>query len=267
MDPAFLRVRRDGIVAFVELARPEVRNAFNAALIEELHATFAALGGDDAVRAIVLSGEGPVFCGGADISWMRGSLDLSPEENAEDARRLSRMLRAIDTVPKPTIARVHGAALGGGAGLVAACDIAIASDEARFGFTETKLGIMPAVISPFVLAKIGHSHARALALTGERFDAARALAIGLVHEVVSIDRLDAAIGRVFGEIATASPSGVAATKRLFARVAELDYDATLEPTARAIAAQRTSEEGQAGLRAFLEKRPAPWSPLAPERAT
>jgi methylglutaconyl-CoA hydratase len=160
---------------------------------------------------------------------------------------------------------VHGAALGGGAGLVAACDIALSADDARFGFTETKLGILPAVISPFVLAKIGQSHARALALTGERFDARRALAVGLVHEVVAETELDGAVARVLAEIASASPTGIAATKRLFARVAELEYDATLEPTARAIAAQRTSPEGQAGLRAFLEKRPAPWTPLATER--
>jgi methylglutaconyl-CoA hydratase len=192
--------------------------------------------------------------------WMRASLDLTREANLEDARAMSRMFRAIDQVAKPVVGRIHGAALGGGAGLAACCDIAIASAETIFGFTETKLGIMPAVISPFVLAKIGRSHARALALTGERFDARRALAIGLVHEVTADEAaLDAAVARVLREIATASPTGVAATKALLADVTASSYDATLELTAQAIAAQRTSPEGQDGLRAFLEKRTPAWA--------
>jgi methylglutaconyl-CoA hydratase len=257
--PSLLAVRRDGPVAHVALDRPEVRNAFNAALIEELGATFEALGADSSVRAIVLSGNGSSFCGGADINWMRGSLELGPEENLEDARRLSRMLRTLDRVPKPLIGRIQGAALGGGSGLVAVCDVAIAADDAIFGFTETKLGILPAVISPFVLAKIGRSHARALALTGERFGTARALAIGLVHEAVPSAGLDAAVERVLAEVRSASPTGIAAAKRLLARVADTPYDDTLEPTAHAIAQQRTSAEGQDGLRAFLEKRRPAWA--------
>jgi len=185
---------------------------------------------------------------------------LTREANLEDARAMSRMFRAIDRIGKPVIGRIHGAALGGGSGLVACCDIAIASADTLFGFTETKLGIMPAVISPFVLAKIGLTHARALALTGERFDAARALAIGLVHEVVQSEGdLDFAIARVTAEVRSASPTGIAATKALFARVVSETYDATLETTAQAIATQRTSAEGQDGLRAFLEKRPAAWT--------
>jgi methylglutaconyl-CoA hydratase len=256
---SLLAVRRDGPVAHVALDRPEVRNAFDSALIEELRETFETLGADASVRAIVLSGNGPSFCGGADINWMRASLELSREENLEDARRLSRMLRTLDRVPKPLIARVHGAALGGGAGLVAVCDVALASDDALFGFTETKLGILPAVISPFVLAKIGRSHARALALTGERFGAARALAIGLVHEVAPLAELDAAVARVVREVRSASPTGVAAAKRLLAEVAESQYDDTLETTAAAIALQRTSPEGQDGLRAFLERRKPAWA--------
>jgi methylglutaconyl-CoA hydratase len=211
------------------------------------------------VRAIVLSGDGKVFCGGADVHWMRASLELSEEDNLEDARRLSRMLRAIDRCPKPVIGRIHGAALGGGAGLVAVCDVAIASDETVFGFTETKLGILPAVISPFALAKIGVSHARALFLTGERFDAARALAIGLVHEVVTPERLDPAVERILREIASAGPTAVAAAKALIPQIAAASYDETLDLSARAIARQRTSPEGQDGLRAFLERRPAEWS--------
>jgi methylglutaconyl-CoA hydratase len=259
MEFTLLAIRREGAIAHVALARPEVRNAFNAELIAQMHAAFDQLDADAGVRAVVLSGEGKTFCGGADIQWMRGSLELSREANLEDARAMSRMFRAIDTLRKPLIGRIHGAALGGGSGLVACCDVAIASSDTLFGFTETKLGIMPAVISPFVLAKIGLSHARALALTGERFDAARALAIGLVHEVVPSEAdLDAAIERVVREVRSASPTGVAATKALFARVSEEAYDATLETTAQAIAAQRTSAEGQDGLRAFLEKRPASW---------
>ena len=260
MESSLLSVRTDGPIAHVALGRPEVRNAFNADLIAALQAAFERLGGDASVRAVVLSGTGKTFCGGADIQWMRASLDLTREANLEDARAMSRMFRTIDTLDKPVIGRVHGAALGGGSGLVACCDVASASAETVFGFTETKLGIMPAVISPFVLAKIGLSHARALALTGERFDAARAQAIGLVHEVVATPGdLDAAIARVTAEVRSASPTGVAATKALFARVAAETYDATLETTAQAIAAQRTSAEGQDGLRAFLEKRPPAWT--------
>ena len=254
-----LVVRRDGALAYVDLARPEVRNAFDATMIAELTATFEELGHDVEIRAIVLAGEGSAFCGGADINWMRASLDLGEEANREEARALSRMFRTIDRVPKAVVARVHGAALGGGAGLVAVCDIAIASADTRFGFTETKLGILPAVISPFVLAKIGTSHARALALTGERFDATRAMHVGLVHEVVASEpELDAAVARVVRELATASPTAIAATKALFTHVAASTYDDTLEITARAIAAQRTSAEGQDGLRAFLEKRSPAW---------
>ena len=261
MQQPLLSVRRADAVAHVVLERPEVRNAFNAALIAQLDAAFAALDADPSVRAIVLSGSGKTFCGGADVTWMRASLDLSRDENVEDARMMSRMFRSIDRVSKPVIGRIHGAALGGGAGLVACCDVAIASAGTLFGFTETKLGIMPAVISPFVLAKIGRTHARALGLTGERFDAARALSIGLVHELVpGDDALDAAVDRIVREVATASPTGIAATKRLFADVAGSAYDATLETTAQAIAAQRTSPEGQDGLRAFLEKRAPAWAP-------
>jgi methylglutaconyl-CoA hydratase len=254
-----LVVRRDGALAYVTLARPEVRNAFDATMIAELTATFDELGCDVEIRTIVLAGEGSAFCGGADINWMRASLGLGEEANREDARALSRMFRTIDRVPKAVVARVHGAALGGGAGLVAVCDIAVASADTRFGFTETKLGILPAVISPFVLAKIGASHARALALTGERFDAARAMHVGLVHEVVASEpEVDAAVARIVRELATASPTAISATKALFAHVGASAYDDTLEITARAIAAQRTSAEGQDGLRAFLEKRSPGW---------
>ena len=260
MPEPVLDVSTAGGVARVRLARPAVRNAFNAELIAGLHRTFEGLAADGAVRAVVLSGEGKSFCGGADINWMRASLELSHEENVADAQRMSDMFRAIDRCPKPVIARIHGAALGGGAGLAAVCDVAIAADDTVFGFTETKLGILPAVISPFVLAKIGQSHARALFLTGERFDAHRALHIGLIHQIVPETELDAAVDRVTQEVHSAGPSAVAAAKETIARVARATYDESRDLTAAAIAAQRTTPEGQEGLRAFLERRKAEWTP-------
>ncbi|MEO6913640.1 MAG: enoyl-CoA hydratase-related protein, partial [Candidatus Baltobacteraceae bacterium] len=247
-----------GTVACLTLSRPDVRNAFNAEVIAELRSAFDRLSEDPGVRAIVLAGAGKVFCGGADIAWMRGSLDLSRAENVADAQRMSEMFRAIDRCSKPVIAQIHGAALGGGAGLAAVCDIAIASDETLFGFTETKLGIIPAVISPFVLAKIGTSNARALFLTGERFDAARALRIGLIHEVVPLTQLESAVMRVTNELLSAGPQAIAAAKRLIVSVAQSSYEQSKSLTAGAIAAQRTTPEGQEGLRAFLERRKASW---------
>jgi methylglutaconyl-CoA hydratase len=250
-------------VARVTLARPDVRNAFNAEVIEQLHDVFTRITAADDVRAVVLAGEGKAFCGGADINWMRSSLDLSFEANAIDAERMSDMFRAIDNCPKPVIARIHGAALGGGAGLAAVCDIAIACDDAVFGFTEVKLGIIPAVISPFVLAKIGASHARALFLTGERFDATQAQAIGLVHEVVPIGDLDAAVEGRLSELHTAAPGAIAAAKLLLRRVLDNSYAESRTITTQAIAQQRVSPEGQEGLRAFLERRPASFAKPRP----
>ncbi len=253
-----LQIFRTGPVAAVRLNRPDVRNAFNAGLIADLRQAFEGLGNDASVRAIVLSGEGSVFCGGADINWMRASLELSYDDNVADARAMSEMFRTIDRCPKPVIGRVHGAALGGGAGLAAVCDVVIAGADTVFGFTEVKLGIIPAVISPFVLAKIGPSHARALFFTGERFDAKRAFHIGLVHEVVVADTLDVCVERVVNEILAAGPSAVSAAKALIPRVMESTYEESRDITASAIAAQRTSPEGQDGLRAFLERRKAGW---------
>lgn len=253
-----LRRSLEGSIAHVRLNRPDVRNAFNADLIAALTTAFTELGQDEQVRAIVLSGEGKVFCGGADISWMRSALDLTFDENVADAQAMSDMFRTIDRCPKPVIGRVHGAALGGGAGLAAVCDVVIASTDAIFGFTEVKLGIIPAVISPFVLAKIGVSNARALFLTGERFDAKRAQSIGLVHEVVIADTLDVCMERILNEVLSAGPSAVAAAKALIPKVREATYDESRDITAEAIAGQRTSDEGQEGLRAFLDRRKAGW---------
>src|SRR2546426_2303545 len=205
---AELRVEREGHVLRVTLARPERRNAFDAGLIAELTEAFADVG--DA-QAVVLAGDGPSFCAGADVEWQRAAIDLSYDENVEDALRLYRMLEAVDSCPAPVVARVQGYALGGGSGLVACADVALAAPDATFGFSEVKLGIIPAVISPFVLPKIG-AHARRYFLTGERFDAETALRIGLVHEVA--DDLDAAVDRVVSELLTAGPEAVRGVKRL-----------------------------------------------------
>ncbi|HZU20086.1 MAG TPA: enoyl-CoA hydratase-related protein [Gaiellaceae bacterium] len=242
-----LRVVRDGPVLRVTMARPDRRNAFDAALIAELTEAFGEVG--DA-RAVVLAGDGPSFSAGADVEWMRSSVDLRYDENVADALRLRGMLDAIDGCPAPTVARVQGHALGGGCGLVACCDIAVAEPAAQFAFSEVKLGIVPAVISPFALAKIGPGAARRYFATGERFGADVALRIGLVSEVA--EDLDAAVERVVGELLTAGPQAARAAKEL-AR-APLPGD----ETARRIAAHRTSAEGQEGLRAFLEKRPPAW---------
>jgi methylglutaconyl-CoA hydratase len=253
-----LVLRREPPVAYLTLARPEVHNAFNAELIAELHRDIDLVANDSTIRVVVLGGEGKSFSGGADVNWMRASLDLSRADNVEDSRRLSRMLRAIDTLPKIVIGRVQGAALGGGAGLAAVCDIVVATDSATFGFTETRLGILPAVISPFVLAKIGLSHARALALPGVRFDAEHARRIGFVHYVVPAEELDTRVAAIVADCLHAAPSAVAATKALFRAVWETPHDATLDLTAETLATQRVSPEGQEGLRAFLEKREAGW---------
>jgi methylglutaconyl-CoA hydratase len=241
-----LRVEREGPLLRVTLARPERRNAFDAALIQELASAFADVG--DA-RAVVLAGEGESFCAGADVEWQRSSIDLSYEENVEDAERLCRMLSAVDGCPAPVVARVHGYALGGGSGLVACADVAVASDDAVFGFSEVKLGIIPAVISPFVLAKVGSS-ARRYFLTGERFDAETALRIGLVNEVAS--NLDDAVERVVAELLTSGPEAVREAKAL---VRDRPPGEELPHIA---ARRRTSAEGQEGLRAFLEKRAPGW---------
>ncbi|MBV8425027.1 MAG: enoyl-CoA hydratase/isomerase family protein [Candidatus Eremiobacteraeota bacterium] len=256
---ARLDLDRGGTVARVTLNRPDVRNAFNAELIAELDRTFSELDRRAGVRAIVLAGEGKVFSAGADITWMRASLELSEEANRRDAEALSDMYRAIDRCSKPVVARVHGAAIAGASGLCAVSDIVVAADNAVFGFTETKLGIIPAVISPFVLAKIGVSQARALFLTGERFGAQHALRIGLVHHVVPEADLDGAVSSVLDELMTASPTAVTAAKRTLQAIHEASYEETRAISARAIAAQRTSEEGQEGLRAFLERRKPRWA--------
>ena len=254
-----------GVVARVTLDRPEVHNAFNAELIGELRATFRRFDDEppDKIRVVVLAGSGPSFCAGADVTWMRASLGLTREQNEQDAMVMAEMFDAIDRCPTPVIARVHGAALGGGMGLCAVSDLVIAEAGARFGFTEVRLGILPAVISPFVIAKIGESHARALFPTGKRFDATRALRVGLVHEVVEgEDALDSAVNAAVQDVLAAGPTAARAAKAIVREVRGLPHESTRWHTARRIATQRTSPEGQEGLRAFLEKREPAWKEIA-----
>jgi methylglutaconyl-CoA hydratase len=243
---AGLRIEREGHVLRITLAKPERRNAFDAGLIRELTEAFRDIG--DA-RVVVLAGDGESFCAGADIDWQRSAIDLTYEENVEDAMRLYRMCEAIDTCHAPVVARVQGYALGGGSGLVACADVAVAARDATFGFSEVKLGIIPAVISPFVLPKIGE-HARRYFLTGERFDAVTAMRIGLVSEIG--DDLDAAVERVAAELLSAGPKAVRAAKEL------IRERPTGERTAQIAARLRAGDEGQEGLRAFLEKRTPSW---------
>jgi methylglutaconyl-CoA hydratase len=242
-----LRVERDGAILRVTMARPERRNAFGAALIAELAGAFADVG--DA-RAVVLAGEGESFSAGADVEWMRASAALSHDENVADALRLRAMLEAIDGCPAPVVARVQGHALGGGLGLLACSDVVVCESGTQFAFSEVKLGIVPAVISPFALAKIGSGPARRYFVTGERFGTDVALRIGLVHEVT--DELDSSVDAVVDQIASAGPEAARAAKELARR------PLSGEETARSIAERRTSDEGQAGLAAFLEKRSPPW---------
>ncbi len=245
------------------LDRPQVHNAFDATLIAELAATFRALTKEDPVqlRAVVLGGTGPSFCAGADIGWMRAAMALDVEGNEQDAMAMAEMFETIDGCPVPVIARVQGAALGGGMGLCAVADIVIAESGARFGFTETRLGILPAVISPFVVAKIGESEARALFPGGRRFDAIRAQRIGLVHEVVEGEAaLDAAVGAAIADLLAAGPTAVRAAKAIVREIRGLGHGASKWHTARVIARQRTSPEAQEGLRAFDEKRRPAWAP-------
>lgn len=254
-----LRTEYRGPVAWVWLARPEVHNAFGAELIAELTGTFAALAAEETTRVVVLAGEGPSFSAGADVNWMKRSLEFTVDENVADARRLEGLFASICDCPKPVIARVHGAALGGGAGLVAACDFGVAAEGAKFGFTEVRLGIVPAVISPFVLGKIGAGAARPLFLTGERFDAARALRVGLVQEVVAADALDIAVDKLAKHLLACGPKAIAIAKTIVARVPHLSREEAREFTTRLIAETRVTPEAQEGLRAFLEKRAASWS--------
>ena len=262
MSYQYLTVARDGPVEYLTLNRPEVRNAFNEEVIAELTqwaAAAAEAARQDGLRVVVLGGAGSVFCAGADVTWMSKMVHYTEDENLRDAMAMSRMFAALDALPVPLVGRIQGAALGGGCGLAAVCDIGVADDRAVFGFTEVKLGILPAVISPFALAKIGRSAARELFLTGARFTAARAREIGLVHGVVPAADLDTTVGQYVREVLTAGPEGIAAAKALIAKVWAATIEEAMPITARAIATRRVSPEGQEGLRAFLEKRAPSWA--------
>jgi methylglutaconyl-CoA hydratase len=259
MDYKTIRVEVTADVIHVILNRPAVHNAFNDELIGEAIDLFSNGIEKTAVRAIVLRGEGPNFCAGADLNWMSRMVSYSREENVRDSSLLARMYALIDECPLPVIGRIQGAAIGGGVGLVAVCDVAIATERSRFGLSEVKLGILPAVISPYVIGKIGASQARALFLTGERFDAERALRIGLVHRLAAGDEeLDRLVSETLDQIRGSGPEAVRDCKKLIAFVAGSELADAIPYTIDAISRRRVSEEGQQGMRAFLGKEKAPW---------
>lgn len=260
-QPQLLNVEIGDGVARVTLNRPEVRNAFNAQLIQELSATFSSIteSAPNEVRAVVLAGAGDLFCAGADVRWMRASLDFTHEQNVADATQMADMFGKIDRCPLPVIGRIQGAAFGGGVGLAAVCDIVVAANDAVWAFSEAKLGIAPAVISPYVLAKIGRTHARALFFTAERFGSGRAQQIGLAHVVVPAEELDREVERLLMEIKSSSAHAISKAKELINTVPTLAPSEATELTTHAIASLRVSPEGQEGLRAFLEKRKPGWA--------
>lgn len=246
-----------GDVLTVALNRPDQHNAMNPDIMAGLTAIFDELPARDDVRVVVLTGHGRSFCAGADLSFMRAAADYTFEQNVADGQAIFDLMLAIDTCPRPVIGRVNGAAIGGGAGLVSCCDVVVAVERATFAFSEARLGIVPAVISPFVLSRIGPGHARELFLTGERFDARRAQAIGLVHHVVAESELDVAVAERVNQLLQAAPGAQATIKELIPTVAYLPKTGARDYTAETIARRRASDEGREGMSAFLEKR-RPW---------
>ena len=250
---------RAGGVATVTLNRPEVRNAFDEHLIAELTDLFQELDQDDGVRVVVLGGTGKSFSAGADLNWMRRTAEYSKAGNFEDALRLARMMRSLDTLSKPTVAKVHGAAFGGGIGLVACCDLVVAAESAVFSFSEVRLGLLPAAIGPYVLAAIGSRNARRYFLSAERFSADEARRIGLVHEVVPAAELDARVETLLAELLKGGPQAQRTCKAFLADIQGKPLDEGLTHyTSERIATRRASEEGQEGVNAFLDKRPPNW---------
>lgn len=252
-EPTMFHVRRLADVDYVTLNRPEVRNAFNEQLIGEMTAWAQSAATDSSLRGVVISGAGPSFCAGADLNWMKKMADYTQEENLRDARAAAAMFAAIDALPMPVIAQIHGAAVGGGAGLAAVADIAVAADDTTFGFTEVKLGLIPAVIAPYVLAKIGLSAARELFVTGRRFDAAYARDIGLIHAVVPAADLIDRVNTYLIELATNGPEAMSAAKALLRNIADLAIADATPIVAKAIAERRVSDEAQKLMKAFLRK--------------
>ena len=254
-----LSIRYEGHCATITLTQPEVRNAFSDEVIAEITAAFIEVGARQDMRAVVLAAEGPAFCAGANLNWMRRMAGYTRDENLADAAKLAEMLRVIDQCPKPTIARVQGDVYAGGMGLVAACDMAVCVDTAGFCLSEVKLGLIPATISPYVIRAMGARAAQRYFLTAERFDAAQALRIGFVHEVVAADQLDARVEALLKALTSASPNAVRACKQLLQAVAGREIDAALiDATVEAIADIRASDEGREGVQAFLQKRKPGW---------
>ena len=258
-DPKTFRLdEKDGVLT-VELSRPEVHNAFNDEMIGEMIALLEQVEKRPDLRALVLRGDGPNFCAGADLNWMAKMVSFGRDENIRDSSQLAKMYALFNDLPIPIVGRIHGAAIGGGVGLVAICDVAIAEAHTKFGLSEVKLGILPAVISPYVIGKIGASHARALFLTGERFDAERALRIGLVHELAEgVAELDEAVDGAVRQLRSSGPEAVRECKKLIAFVAANERAEAIPYTIEAIAGRRVSSEGQEGMQAFLRKEKAPW---------
>jgi len=257
--PATLDLRRDGAVARIFLNRPEVRNAFNDGVIAELTAAFATLSADDSLRAIVLGGHGKAFCAGADLGWMRAMADYTWAQNRADAQALADMLWTLWCCPVPIVGRIHGDCYAGGLGLAAVCDVLVAADGVQFCLSEARLGLLPATIGPYVLRALGAPAARRYFTTAERFDAARAQALGFVHEVVPATGLDAAVDAIVAAWVGNGPAAVRASKRLVRDLAEAPLTAELRAdTARRIADIRASAEGREGVRAFLDKRDPAW---------
>ena len=255
----FLIVEITDSIATITLNRAKVHNAFNGEMIDSLTRVFQDISKEPQLRAIILQGAGPSFSAGGDLNWMRASLEWTYEQNLADTTALAAMFAAINDCPVPVVGKIHGAAMGGGTGLVAVCDIAIATDLTRFAFSEAKLGLVPATIAPFVIAKIGQTHARALFMTAERFNAARALQIGLVHLVVPVDQLDDAVTTAINQLRTSGPIASRTAKQLVKMLTTVTSSTLTQQTIELIAHLRVSPEGQEGLRAFLEKRRASWA--------
>jgi methylglutaconyl-CoA hydratase len=259
MEYRNLKAHRKGEVLELRLFRPQVRNAFNPDLIRELRAAFAAAAGDTGLRLIVVRGEGGTFCSGGDLNWMRDSLAFTPDENLRDAEELYALFEAIDTCRLPVVGVIEGFALGGGVGLVGVCDYALALKGTQFSLSEVRVGLVPACIGPFLLRKIGPSHARALFLSSERFDADRALAIGLVHEVAAdTAALEASLARLAGSILSASPQALSVAKEFLRSLGRLPHDAQGPLAVKTLADIRVTPQAQEGLRAFLDKRKPDW---------
>ena len=259
MSEQFVTTRRDGSVEYVTLNRPDVRNALDETVVAQLSKWADRTSSDKSVRVAVLAGAGAAFCAGGDLAWMSRMADSPRDENLRDATAWARMFLALDALPCALIGRIHGAAIGGGAGLVSVCDIAVAEKNTVFGFTEVKLGLIPAVIAPYALGKIGPAAARELFLTGMRFSAARAREIGLVHGVVDANALDAAVQAYVQECLTAGPEALSAAKSMIRQISGVPPSAALPATAEALADRRASSEGREGMQAFLDRRRPRWT--------